>query len=164
MTYKFGIKTALTDYEGKRVEYFYPYVSTSNIPMFDWDIPDEYHGDNSITFTSREEVIHMLGRFVSRNPSFYFRVYDTPGGLHGWLMSHSGTPRQCLKLMRALKVDPLYIKYCLGRGEFSCRLGKKYGREGDYIARYRRGIGGGAVIPLHKETVDYHDCMIAERR
>lgn len=137
------------------------YIRFQHVMMLDWDIPDAVHPEEAVSIQTREEVLTLLTEYCMEEKNTLFRVYRTPGGVRGFLISSVVEgPKAQKEVMERLKCDPLYVKFCVLRNTFACRVSPKIGRANDYVARPWTTIGYGKECPLVMETVRYHDSFL----
>jgi hypothetical protein len=152
-------KQTLNYYIREENEIFY--LNNNIVPMFDWDIPKDWHHPDASTFKTKEKVYDFLN-FWGEFYGLSFAIYETPGGVHGWVTNKVTTPRGIITEMKKLMVDPFYRHFCIERNEWACRVSPK--REGDYIGRFKFFIGSGEMTPEAKEILEIHDQLIMKYR
>lgn len=145
--------TRLVPYWSRDIEV----VSFTDVMMLDWDLKWDH-------IQEKQDAIDRLSAMVEQHPELTFYVYETPGGMRAFLVSHRVHVNSgLLGLMQALGCDGAYVKFTSERKVWNCRIGKKPGREGDYIARFVGRIGDAPVNEYIYELLEQHDELIADR-
>lgn len=131
------------------------------IPVLDWDVPNEGHKiEECVTFQSRTEIYKTID-FYAELFGLSIKVYNTPGGVRGWITSHQFSPRGLVTCMYKMQVDPVYQNMTRERNEWGARVSPKPNREGDYVAKFSHMVGD-IIIPEAEEVIEYHDKLIKD--
>jgi len=137
------------------------FIRMKNLPMCDWDLTEEKAAkDFHYTISKIEEVEDILEKRVISHPDEYWVAYKTPNGVHAFLLSHKIEPWQMAATMHRMNCDALYLRYCVKRNTYACRVSPKPWRKGDFVASYWRDFGSGKILPEHLEVMKSHDFYI----
>lgn len=144
-------------------------IGRSDVPMGDWDWPDNIHDTRSVTVNNLNDAYELI-KDVAGKRNQTWDVYLTPGGVRADLMSHRMTPQQFADagLFDELHIDPLYAQLSQSPASypdlsdykqintFNTRVSQKP-RPNDFVA-YRLGrIGNAPINPYNKRIIDtYH--------
>lgn len=153
------------------------YVSFSDTPMMDWDLPDPSHPMASITVRHLGDVEEMARQYIQDNPESMLRLYQTPGGYRAWDLGTRGTPVEMRRSLEAALVDPLYLSFSAARPPvthssglqidgpgFSSRINPKPGRL-DWVAQPVLDLRGRQALPdpvSLRRVERYHDNPISQ--
>lgn len=143
------------------------FISLSDIPMLDWDWPNEGHKvEECVTITNLKQVVDVLTEYVKKHPSQSIRVYVTPGGVRAFFLGESLSPEDffCNKGGEELSADPLYIKLCKKFDVFPARVSPKPNRKGDFVASYCCTIGTQPNPERLNTLIKVHDNPIKKFR
>lgn len=138
-------------------------MQTSDLMMLDWDVNPNASEETDCHYTvrSKGEAVRALEKFCKRNPNCLFRVYETPSGIHAFLVSHKMPVwYRALNLGLTLGADNYYMSMCMKRGAWSYRIEPKKGRKGDYVARFLCWVGKGVADPYLAQLMKKHDNLI----
>lgn len=136
--------------------------------MLDWDMPADGHKDDRcISISKREDAYEIIHQWCQKHHSYLFKVYDTPGGVRAFCLSHTFNWRNtagyklCEHFMSRLDCDKLYTKFsCMNQNGWRARVSPKPNRENDYVAKHFMWMGYGAPTKIHINNVDAHDKLI----
>jgi hypothetical protein len=129
----------------------------------EWDIVGEIHDPIACTVSSREEAYSILNEYCKNNPEYTFLVFDTPGGVRAFCVSHKMNPSdwESFRLHSKLNCDPLFQEFTWKSKMYTARITPKSIRVkktgNDYISRKRYIIGSGQILPdMVKEVKEYY--------
>lgn len=143
------------------------FVSLSDIPMLDWDWPNEGHRTaECITITNLKEVLVILEAYLELHPSQSIRVYVTPGGVRAFFLGESISVKEFFenKGGETLKADPLYVRLAKRLSSFPVRISPKPIRKGDFVASYCCTLGQEPNKHLLDVLLKVHDQPIRQKR
>ena len=143
------------------------FISLSNIPMLDWDWPNEGHKTSEcITITNLNEVLVILYAYLKRYPSQSIRVYITPGGVRAFFLGESLSVKEFFenKEGETLNADPMYIGLTKRGDSFPVRISPKPNRKGDFVASYCCTLGQQPNKQLLDVLLKVHDKPIKRLR
>lgn len=144
---------------------------TRDIPVVDWDWPDEAHtAPGQTTIGNLNDVVERVADYASDNKRARMQLYLTPGGIHGIETGYRANPGKFYGLFSStLNPDPYYEALSLmdqGDGmSYRLRTTPKASRlkQGtDFVAHYLGSIGEGKINPyIMEEVIDnYSDPAI----
>lgn len=137
----------------------------NNLLMGDWDLQDDpIHNPLACTINTREDAYKKVAEFCKSHPDYLFLIYDTPGGVRAFCVSHTFIPGsyEFWSCQSALGVDPMYQELCYKSKATSVRVSPKPKRANDYVAVKKFKVGNGKALPQLVEQVIYHDQLIKE--
>lgn len=141
--------------KGGRVEF----VRFEDTPMYDWDVPSDYHAAKNVTVRHLGDVEEIAREHVNRYPGSLLRLYQTPGGFRAWELGRRQSPQQYSSEAEAMRVDEDYVRLAqqsdtwdvngisVGRPGFSSRISGKPGRANDWVAQPLLTIAGREALP-----------------
>jgi hypothetical protein len=157
--------------KGKFVEF----VSTSSIPMGDWDFPEDTHHPTSITIKNVGDVYKRLIAYTKQHNSLW-KVYLTPGGVRAFDISRNINSKEFKKDFKSLNIDPCYARLAMNqprpdvyskipkynllypKQSWAFRLSGKPNRKNDFVALYLGTVGNGKALSYNSRIVkEYHD-------
>jgi hypothetical protein len=137
----------------------------------EWDLSDDsIHNPLACTIKTREEAYRNVLHFCEQNPEYLFLVFDTPGGVRAFCVSHSFNPSdwESFRLHSVLNCDPFFQELTWKGKAYTARVTPKQKRVEatghDYISRKKYVIGTGiADTSLTKEVEDYYKVVEQNR-
>jgi len=135
------------------------YVGFNDIPMTDWDVPDDFHSASNVTVRHLGDVEELVRQHLQDNPQSSLRLYQTPGGFRAWDLSQRLNPIAYAPQSEAMKVDGDYVRLAQGKPAlehdgltyggpaFSSRISAKPGRAVDWVAQPILTLYGNDAIP-----------------
>jgi len=143
----------------------------NNVWTGEWDLKDDnIHNPLACTIHSREDAYKIISDFCKKETDYVFLVFDTPGGVRAFCVSHSMEPTswESFVLHSKLNCDPLFQELTYKSKEYTARVTPKPKRleqtGKDYISRKRFVIGKGIILPeLVTEVKLYYEQVVKNR-
>lgn len=144
-------------------------IGRTDVPMGDWDWPDDIHSAGSVTVNNLNDAYGLLTDVAGKHNQTW-DLYLTPGGVRADLMSHRMTPNEFADagLFDELRIDPMYAQLSQTVNEypelegyisqplFNTRVSQKP-RPGDFVAFRLGQVGNAPINPYNKRIIDtYH--------
>lgn len=138
----------------------------------EWDLKDDDIHSNKLacTINTREEAYRLVKQFCKDNEDYRFLVFDTPGGVRAFCVSHEMKPTQweSFRLHSKLNCDPLFQELTWKGKEYTARVTPKAARvsagQDDYISKKKYVMGTGNLVPhLMTEVEDYYKVVVNNR-
>jgi hypothetical protein len=137
----------------------------------EWDLKDDsIHNPIACTINSRKEAYRAINSFCNANTDYSFLVFDTPGGVRAFCISHQFEPTswESFRLHSKLNCDPFFQELTYKGKEYTARVTPKPKRleqtGKDYISKKKYLIGKGKPLPaLVKEVSLYYEQVIKNR-